>query len=294
MGGKSTTEEQKQSVTNPWKPAQPALKGILGGVQPMIDNAGLTANESGALDQTIALARAGNPYAPALDSFATTALAGGPDRTGLLSDAYARYQDQLGGTARGDYLDPNRNPFFGQMTQTMGNDIQSRINGMFAGAGRDLSGANMGTLARGLTEGLAPVFAQQYDAERARQIAAQNALYSAGGQTAAGLAGLDAQRFNTQAMGAQAAQSALSAQNWENEQILAAEAARRGIPLDQFRQLTSIVAPIAGLGQQSSSTSTGSQQMSGAQQFNLIATGLGSLFPKPPSPGQIAAAGGGG
>lgn len=276
MGGESTQQVEQKSKTDPWKPAQAGLKSILGGIQPSINSAGVNATENDALNQMVAFGRAGNPYAPAIDSFATTALAGGgPDRTGILSDAYGRYQNQLQGTAAGDYLDPQRNPFFGQMTQTMGNDIQNRINGMFAGAGRDMSGANTGTLARGLTEGLAPIFAQQYNTERQNQLNAQSALFGAGGQTATGLAGMDQQRLSNQAMGVNAAGAALNAQNWGPQQMLAAEAARRGIPLDQLARAAGIVAPIAGLGGTSSSTTTTTEQKDPTQA--LVGAGIAGL-----------------
>ncbi len=63
---------------------------------------------------------------------------------------------------------------------------------------------------------------------------------------------------------------------------MAAEAARRGIPVQALGLLAQIGIPIAGLGGQSSGTSTGTQQMSGAQQFATIAGGIGSMMPKVP------------
>lgn len=257
MGGKNTTttQQQQQSTSQPWLEAQPQLKNILGQLGGI--DTSLTPNQSGALDQTVALARAGNPYAPGIDSFVTNALAGGgPDRTGLLTDAYTRYQNDLAGTARGDYLDPHKNPFFDTTTNSITNDIQNRVNGMFAGAGRDLSGANQGVLAKSISEGLAPVYGSIYNTERGNQLNAINALYGAGNTTAGNLSNLDQQRFANQGAGVSAAYQADQAKYDPYNQILAAEATRRGIPLSTLQQIAGIATPIASLGRSSEGTST--------------------------------------
>ena len=280
MSGKSEQTQQATSTSAPWAPAQPVLQNLLGGLNSF--NTGLTPNQSGALDQMVALAKAGNPYAPAIDSFATTALAGGPDRTGLLSDAYANYQKNLQGTAAGDYLDPNRNPWFAQTTQTLGNDIQNRVNAMFAGSGRDLSGANQQLLSRSLAEGLAPVYGSIYGTERQNQLNAQNALYGAGNTTAQLLSGLDQTKLNNQTMGVNAANAATQAQLDPYNRLITAESMKQGIPLTLLQQIAGIATPIAGLGGQTSSSMIGTSTMSPAQQawgwMNAIAN-LNKIFP---------------
>src|SRR5262249_53687211 len=110
MGDTTTTQNSTQRTT-PWRPAQPALNSIISGVGNI--NPNLTGNETGAINNLVRLAQGGNPYAPAIADFARAMLAGGgPDRSGIVNDAYQRYLDQLGATARGDYLDPQRNPWF--------------------------------------------------------------------------------------------------------------------------------------------------------------------------------------
>jgi hypothetical protein len=59
---------------------------------------------------------------------------------------------------------------------------------------------------------------------------------------------------------------------------LEAEAKRRGIPVQALGLLAQIGIPIGAMGSQSSGTSTGTNQMSGAQQFGTIASGAGNLF----------------
>src|SRR4030081_2572994 len=106
MSSTSTATQNSTSTKSPYAPAIGPINSILGNVGAMATNTGLTGNETGAINSLVALARAGNPYAPAIDSYATTMLSGGgPDRTGLVSDAYASYQKNLAGTAAGDNLD---------------------------------------------------------------------------------------------------------------------------------------------------------------------------------------------
>ena len=57
-----------------------------------------------------------------------------------------------------------------------------------------------------------------------------------------------------------------------------AEAFKRNNPINTLGLLAQIGVPIAGLGGQSTGTSTGTQQASGAQQFGQIAGGIGGLF----------------
>lgn len=286
MGGTSKTSSTTNQTTNPWEPAQPALKNILGGVADVSPN--LTPTETGAFSSLTANAQAGNPYAGQIGNLATDLLGGGPDRTGLVNDAYSQYRTAMDPTARGDFLDPNKNPWFGQVTNTIGNDVQNRVNAMYAGAGRDPGGAGTygQTIGRGVAEGVAPVFANAYQNERANQLAGINGLFGAGGATAGLLSGLDQTALGNRQAGIGASNAALQAQNYGPSQLLAIEAQKRGIPLGILQQMTGIAAPIAGLGGQSTGTSTGSQTMSGAQQFAMIMQGLGSLMPKGPVTGN--------
>jgi hypothetical protein len=63
---------------------------------------------------------------------------------------------------------------------------------------------------------------------------------------------------------------------------LEAEAKRRGIPVQALGLLAQIGIPIGAMGSQSSGTSTGTKQDSGATQFMQIMNGFGSLMPKGP------------
>jgi hypothetical protein len=122
------------------------------------------------------------------------------------------------------------------------------------------------------------VIAAQYNQDVANQINAANALYGAGNSTAGALSGMQQNYLANQGQGAAAAQSALDARNYGANATLAAEAQRRGIPVQALGLLAQIGVPIAGLGTQKSDTTTGTQQMSGAQQFATLAGGIGNLL----------------
>ena len=299
MGDTTTTQNSTQH-TEPWKAAQPALDSILGGLKNI--NPGLSNNQTGAIDSLVALARAGNPYAPAIGSYATTMLAGGgPDRTGLIADAYNNYKANLQGTAAGDYLDPQRNPFFANTTSAIGNDVWNRMAGLYAGSGRDPAGAgNFGyNVSRGIAEGTAPVYSSVYDRERSNQLNAANSLYGAGNTTAGALSGLDQQRLANQGQGIGAAQAATNAAIDPYTRMLAAEAQRQGIPLSLLQQLSGIAGPLAQhfgttTGQQTTTTPTNWGQLAvgagiaglGAMSGNPMAAmgGLKSAFAQPAAP----------
>lgn len=288
MGGQSkqTQTSNQQSTTAPWEAAQPALQGILGQLQTGLGNTGITGAESGALNNIVTNAQNAGQFTPQINNLIGDLLKGGGagNQTGQINQAYQDYQRRLNPIADGQNLGPGGNPALQNYLNVASNDIQSRINGMFAGAGRDLSGANVIQTARGVMEGTAPILAAQYNTDANAQRSAADALYGAGNTTAGLLTGLGQQGLANRQAGAQLAPAALDSANAGSNAILQAEAARRGIPIQALGLLANIGIPIAGLGSQSTGASTthGQNQMSGAQQFGLIAQGINNLMPKMP------------
>lgn len=280
MGGESKTEQKtsQTSQTTPYGPATAPMNSLisnLGGINP-----NLTGAETGALNGMQANASAGNPFSGQINGVASGLLGGGTDLSPMVNDAYTKYQSALAPTANGDLVNPESNPQLQGYLSTIQNDVANRVNGMFAGAGRDFSGAHMGTLSRGIAEGTAPVLYDAYNQARGQQLGAQDKMYGAGGQTAGLLSGLQQSKFGNQIAGIGAAGDALKSNDSPFMQTLAIEAQRRGIPTDAIKGLLGPLAGIAAaFGQNNASgTQSGTQQMSGAQQFATIAQGLGSLF----------------
>lgn len=278
MGGQSSSTQTQQTQTAPWAAAQPMLQGILAQLNTGLSNTGLTAAESGALNTLQSNAAQGNPYAGQIDAYAKSLLGGGgaDAQAGTLRDNLDVFRSQLTPYANGGMV--GNNPALAAQLAQIRDDVASSVNGQFAAAGRDLSGANQMAHGRGVAAAQAPVIAAQYNQDVANQIAASNALYNAGNTTAGALSGLQQNYLANQGQGVTAAQSALDARNYGANATLAAEAQRRGIPVQALGLLAQIGVPIAGLGSQSNGTTTKTEQMSGVDQFNKIASGIGTLF----------------
>jgi hypothetical protein len=287
MGGSagtsnSTQNTQTKSKSAPWGPTVEPLTDIVGGIKGQFGNYQPTGNENSAIDELLKYAKAGNPWTKQITGLANDLFKGGPDHTGMVKNAYADYKKQSQPYLSQDYLDPYKNPAFKSYLDTTRNDIRQDVNGMFAGAGRDMSGMNFQTLARGITEGTAPIFANQYNQNVNTQRGVMDNLYNAGGNTAGILSGLSQQAFNNRFAGVGMAGEAMNAQNYGPMATLQAEAMKRGLPLGNLGQLSSLLLPIAGLGGTSkgNATSVGTQTMSPIQQFMGITQGIGNLIPK--------------
>ena len=251
------SQQATQHATTPWAATSGLLGNLLNQIGGLSPN--LTEAESGALGQLSANASAGNPWASQIGGVANTLLAGGgPDRTPMVNGAYDQYRVALAPFARGDYVDPASDPALRSYLDVLKNDVSTQVNGMFAGAGRDLSGMNQQALARGITQAEAPVLLDAYNRALAGQRSAINSLYGAGGQTAGLLSNLDQARLANQQAGIGAADAALTAQNWGPTQQLAVEAQRRGIPLQTLAAQYGMVLPAAQAFATTAGTSSGS------------------------------------
>ncbi|WP_316190138.1 tail fiber domain-containing protein [Bradyrhizobium sp. SZCCHNS2096] len=278
MGGQSTSTTTQQSQTAPWQPAQPLLQGILSQLNSGVNNTGLTTAEAGALNTLQGNAAQGNPYAGQIGNYAQSLLNGG-GATAQAPNVQANLsalQNYLTPYANGSMI--GNNPALTAQLAQIQTDVGNSVNGQFAAAGRDFSGANQMAYGRGIAAAEAPVIAAQYNQDVTNQLAAANSLYGAGNTTVNTLAGMQQQYLANQGQGVTAAQSALDAQNYGANATLAEEAQRRGIPLQTLQLLAQIGTPIAGLGQQSNSTGTTVQEKSGVDQFATIAGGIGSLI----------------
>lgn len=126
--------------------------------------------------------------------------------------------------------------------------MRDRINQMFAGSGGFGGSANQGTLASSISSALAPMFSQQYDAERGRQMSAINSQFGGANQATGLLSQLSQTGFANRGAGIQAATAAQQANDSGATQQLAVEAARRGLPIQNIQQLLQSLSGVAGLG----------------------------------------------
>lgn len=278
MGGESKQSQQTSSVSNPWEPAQGALKGILGQLDPLIANSGLSSASSGAIDQLQQSANAGNPYAGQIDQFTQSLLNGGGanGQAGALQGGLDQYKQQLGQYADPNYSslnDPNLKAALAQIQSDVGNGVNSQ----FAAAGRDMSGANQQAYGRGVSAAQAPLILNQFNQDRSLQQNAAGSLYGAQNTTSGLLSGMNQQGLTNQQQGMTNSADALAAKNYGATQTLNLEQLKQSLPAQTLGLLAQIGIPIAGLGGQTSGTSTGTNQMSGADQFGKIAGGIGNI-----------------
>ena len=278
MGGQSSTTQTTQSQTAPWQAAQPMLQSILGQIGTRLNNTGLTSAETGALDTLQANAAQGNPYAGQIGDYAQSLLNGGGAnaQASNVQSNLQSLQSRLTPYANGSMI--GNNPALAAQLAQIRTDVGNSVNSQFAAAGRDLSGANEMAYGRGIAAAEAPVIASQYNQDVTNQLNAANTLYSAGNTTANLLTGMQQNYLTNQGQGVTAAQSALNAQNYSANAMLAEEAQRRGIPVQALSTLAQIGTPIAGLGSQTNSDTQGTKQMSGLQEFDALASGIGSLL----------------
>src|SRR5512139_1483390 len=257
QNGQTATQNQQQSTTGPWQVAQPTLTGILGGANTALGNINPTGAETGAINQITANSQNLPNFGAGATNLANSFMGGDP--SGLLSPALQNYNTALNPIATGE-LDPTKNPGMAGILDTIRNDVSNSVNGLFAGAGRDLSGKNQEYLSRGLASGLAPALLSQYNTNVANRMGAAGNLFGAAGNTASAMAGNQGQGLNIAGMIPQLLNAGPQA-------ILAAGNALRNIPINALQQISGLTVPIAGLGNQSNvlGTQTGQTSNVGTQ-----------------------------
>lgn len=280
-GGDTTTKTTSQSSeTNPWAPAQPLLQSILGKLGGI--NTDVTGGQSTAL-ANLNKAASGIPDLSAGINGAVTGALGTSTapQQGMLADALAGLKKNLGSTASGEELNPYSTPGFSDAINTMTNDITKSVKGVYAGSGRDPSGAGSfaGSLGEGLTRGIAPVIQSQYNTNKQNQMGAATNLFNSEGATAGGLTNQQMQQLAAQFQGLQGAGALPGLLTAPATAQLGAANASYAQPFTNIGMLSSLVNPIAALGGQSSGTGTTTQESSKSLFSNIIggATGLAGL-----------------
>jgi hypothetical protein len=245
MGGQTQQNQTQVQASTPWAPASGALSNILGGVNSISPN--LTGTQTGAINQLTALGAQGNPFQTGINNTTNALLAGGNAnaQAGTIGNAYSQYQQQLNPYLQSSFLNPMNTPGFGAALAATNQDITNQINGQFAAAGRDLSGANTQALARGLSQGEGQLIANQYNQNVGNQLGAAGSLYGAGNTTGGLLTNLNQTGLATQQAGINATQAATSAQQYGPLLQLQAQSQLTGIPLQNLAAQMGIALPAA-------------------------------------------------
>ncbi|MBS0243549.1 MAG: hypothetical protein JSS20_15340, partial [Proteobacteria bacterium] len=248
----------------PWGPSVPYITNFLQGVNSAGVNIGPSQDQLDAFATLKNNAAAGNPFTADISKLAKDQF-GAASNSGQVQDAYKTLQGQLGDYANGSKLDFSSNPYIQQMLKTVGDDTQKRINEMFAGSGRDITGnaAGQQALGRGITAAQLPILSQLYSQEEQNQIAAAQALNLAGVGAATTGQTLDQNALATRAGGVTTANSAINASNYAPNTILNLDQQLKQMPFSDLSLYASLLLPAAGLGGTSSGSSTSNTESSG-------------------------------
>jgi|WetSurMetagenome_2_1015567.scaffolds.fasta_scaffold00224_44 hypothetical protein len=245
--GSSDTTGTSNTQTNPWAAAIPGLQDILGKLTTAQGATGTTDAQKSAIAQLEANAAAGDPTAAARAAAANTAL----NATSNANVALGGYDDlkrQLGGYAEGQYLDPSSNPYIQKMLDTTSRNAANKVNAMFAGAGRDLSGANQAAVGTAVTNAQMPVLMQAYNDAQNKQISTAQGLANAANAATTTASNANASATGQNLQGSSLADQALSANNWGAQQTVNLEQMLKNIPLQDQAAILKILGPIAGMG----------------------------------------------
>jgi hypothetical protein len=245
---KTTSDTKSAGEQDPWDYSIPYLQDFLREVG-AVGGTGLTPDQKYAYEYLKGNAFEGNPWDQQIgnltdDLFATA------DRSGQVGQAYGNLQNQLGDYASGKFLDPFSNPQMQAMLTQVGDDASQRINQQFAAAGRDMSSANSGAVARGVTSAQLPLLFDQFNRQQQNQMTAAQALYGAGADTASTQGNLDAQRAGLRGQGVNMAQAYRDARNQGANDILNLDQQIKMTPYEDLGVLGSLLFPVAGLGGQ--------------------------------------------
>jgi hypothetical protein len=274
MDGTSNSTQNQTSSTTPWSATTPSLNGILNSLGGLVPSAGApTAAQTGAINTLTANGQAGDPNAAGSTAGVQGLLSGGGANANnsAITGNLSNYQSILNPYASGANIGSN-SALTPQLNQ-IATDTANSVNSQFAAAGRDGSPANSMALGRGIAAGEAPVIASQYNTDQANQLGAANSLYGAGNTTYGMLnTNQAANNANVQA-GIAADPTAYASTNAGANTVLGAQSNIFGIPASQLTTLLGSISPVAQAFGTQNGTSNGTNTMSGAQQFGLLAGG---------------------
>ena len=272
------------SQLSPYGPTAGILSnayGMLGSVNP-----GLNPGQASALTKLYNLGQAGNPFESGITNATNTLLSGGNagGQSPMVNAAYEAYKKTLDPYAGGQFNDPSTNPALQKYLEVARNDVINTVNPMFAAAGRDLSGLNTQTLARGITAAEAPILYDAYNQSIGRQLQSAGNLYNAGNTTAGILSNFNQQGLSNKAAGIEAANAATSAQQYGPLLELKAASDAYGIPMQQMASLLGLTLP----GAQAFGTQTGQGATSGTSTGTTYGTGTTTAQQQTPLANLIA------
>jgi hypothetical protein len=275
---KQTTQQTQQSKTEPWAPAQDYLKAALAKISGMstAPTAGQTAGANNLVTAAGEIPNFGATASGELgDIFNFNTL----PQQGMLSSALADLTSNIGGTARGEELDPYKTPGFSDALNTLTNDITKNVKSTYMAAGRDPSGAGSfaGSLGKGLISGAAPILQSQFNTNKANQMNAANTLFGGAGSTASGITQQQMSPLTAAMQGIGLIPAVSGAYTLPATAQLDAANVQADQPLNQLLKYLSPVTSIAGLGGQTEGSGTSTTTQPHSAMSNIMGGLMGGL-----------------
>jgi len=284
MGSDTPATTDTKSSTSPWTEATPLLKNMISKYGGM--NTDVTGLQSNALSNLNASA-AGIPNLGATATGGVNKLFNNDvsPQVGMLGQGYDTLKANLGGTASGADLNPWNTPGFSDAMDTLSKNITTGVKGVYAGSGRDPSGAGSfgKSAALGIEQGEAPIIQSQFNQNKANQMSAANSLFSGAGTTAGGQAQLNQLPLNSIMSGLQGAGMLSGLYTAPAASQLAAANASQGQGYQNLQQLLTPALGLGALGTNTTGVST--QTPANSTLSNILGGGtaaagmLGSLAP---------------
>lgn len=244
--GKKDQKVTQNTVTDPWKPAQPHLQSILGQGSSIYGGLGDPNRFVPQMQQALQPAQ----QVASGDLGITT----GQDYRGLLDRAMqpGQAETMLAGMAGG----PEINPFFQQMLDDQLGRVSAETNRGISAMGRYGSGAHTGVLTDRLGQTATSALGQEWGRANAQQMQALGLLGQAEqgrlgmqGSAIQGLTGTEAQNIGNQLVGGQ--------------QSMAGINALQAAPRADLRNWLNVAGTVGGMGGTSSGTQTTGNPASG-------------------------------
>lgn len=257
MGDKTPATTNTTSQSSPWSAATPMLEGLISKYGST--NTDVTGGQNAALSNLSSSASG----IPNMGDTATTGVnrlfnADNSPQVGMLGQGYDTLKTNLGATASGANLNPYSTPGFSDAINTMTSDITNQVKGVYAGSGRDPSGAGSfgQSLGRGLTQGIAPTIASQFNQNNSNMMNANNTLFNASGTTATGQAGLNQSALSNVIPGLQGAGMLSGLYTQPAATQLAAANTAQNLPFQNMQPALTAGMGLGALGSNSNGVST--------------------------------------
>jgi hypothetical protein len=283
----STTQQTQSSQSQPWAAALPLVNNLISkyGNQ----STDVTGQQSTALaNLNQATSNLPNFVPQASTAISNLFNTNTAPQVGMLQTAYDTQKANLSPIASGS-TNPYDTPGFSDAIKTAIADTTNAVKGVYAGSGRDPSGAGSfaQSLGRGITQGISPTIASQFNANVGNLMNANSALMSGANNTATGINALNQQGLTNGVAGLTAAGSIPGLATGGGLAQLGAANAAYSLPYANLSALLQPSTALAGLGTTSSGTSQGTQTSTpslmsslsqGTQLGGSWLSGLGSLM----------------